>query len=403
MLSTLSTRPGSSLALLGVIGILAMQSRHSGYQSCGACSPTTHNIADPTLEPYLMAASPCTDEQNNQIDAGLIESGTPSVRAGKNNIVHGGRASVVGQYCQFRGCSGPNCVAWAPQNRNVQTIGLRQVAPSGTATNFPLKNLPEGTLLQIIDSDSGMTNGPQQWSALADGAYSYMTNVLTTLTWCEILPTTHPFITHDVNVMACKPAWLMSDGDHLRGPLTNVTLNVPSSMNDAFAAAEAAATSMTSLGLGITVNVVSDGTCSGGACINLTEDLPVTIDPSTKRPTQCGAFAGGDTSPSGVYQSPSRIRFLTPSPGYPYDWRDTHPQTLQRRIAHELLHYFGLQNRQHASCTLGNTVMTPSPALNCHDSTAPPTGTAIEPSWSDGATVKSGPYGQPPNRKLCGW
>jgi len=240
-----------SVALLLFAAVLALESTHSGYQTCSSatCFPTAHNVADPTLDVYLLSTASCSVD-GVPAEEGL-ENGT-SVRSGSTtNISHGGRSSVVGQYCMFRGCSGPNCVTYEPENRNVSTISRKQYAPGGgLPTSIPLRNENTPPYLQIIDSDNAMTNGPVIWGADAQGTYTYKTNVITTATRCNITPTTHPEQSRSVNVMACKPEWFWDPNNsmYVRGPLENVKLNVPLGMEDVLEEALAAANSMTELG-----------------------------------------------------------------------------------------------------------------------------------------------------------
>jgi hypothetical protein len=127
------------VTLLLLTAVLALESTHSGYQTCSSatCFPTAHNVADPTLDVALMSSAPCSFHGEAATES--LESGT-SLRAGPStDIWHGASSSVVGQYCIFRDCSGPNCVVYEPENRVITSIGLKEVRPGGGETGFLLR------------------------------------------------------------------------------------------------------------------------------------------------------------------------------------------------------------------------------------------------------------------------
>jgi hypothetical protein len=392
-----SERRGKLIVLMLVSLVVALQTRHSGYQSCGAgCVPTTHNIAPPTRIEYLMSSDPCFVDGMSD-DEDLTDPENTSVRAGQDNIWQGGYASVVGQYCVFRGCSGPNCVTNPPTNRNVMTIGLRQVSPTGSSTFFGLGNLNTPPYLQIIDSNSGQTNGPKVWDATMEGLYTYKTNVTTQATQCNIQPTLHPDVIDTVNVMACRPDWQTGapplDNVYVHPPISpTVTLNVPLRMDPARAAASNAA-AWIEFQLGLVIDVTSGPPCTENTCINLSETDPIGTD--------CARTALAFNTTTGLIIAESTLRL--PPPTSTSNWRNTRFDRLTVLIAHELLHYFGVGNRNHGTCNGTNTVMGPTPLPGCNSPDPMPSGALLSPSWSDTEIVQSGVRQQPPNRKRCGW
>jgi hypothetical protein len=69
-------------------------------------------------------------------------------------------------------------------------------------------------------------------------------------------------------------------------------------------------------------------------------------------------------------------------------------------MAHEIAHYFGLDERVHASCSTSDTLMTPG---LCYGSNTPPPGqfpTGL--TASDAEAISRSPRGNG-NRKVCGW
>jgi hypothetical protein len=372
-----------------LLTVYGLSTSHLGYQSCtpATCQDQAFNIADPTLDVMLLSVQPCKFS-GTDTDEGL-EDGA-NVRAAQDNISHGARSSVVGQYCVPRGCASGSCINLTPQNRNLTNLNLRILPPGGGYVNFLLKNLNTPPYLQLIDTDSGLTNGPRIWDANTEGEYVFNTNAVTTGTSCNIQPTTHPITAKSVNVMVCQPSWLYHEGTFYRGPLENVKLNVPLGMDEALIPAGNAAATVAAA-MGVSVDVTYNQPCSGGACMNLTEDPAVGED--------CAAFIAA-ASPTGVHTAPSNIAFQPPTSST--NWRTTHPTRLQQLIAHELMHYFGLGNRGHATCSHANTLMKGGWEPSCYSSAAPPTGSAVGPTWSDSASARTGSYG-PQNQKYCGW
>jgi hypothetical protein len=113
--------------------------------------------------------------------------------------------------------------------------------------------------------------------------------------------------------------------------------------------------------------------------------IALTTRPPSRPPTQPAVRAGG--------------RVLS---SYRCTQIDEEPLILQSDLAHELGHYFGLENREHSSCTCGNTVMGPSLGSTCNDPNPPPGNCTVDPTDSDQRTLKGATYGNN-NRKICGW
>jgi hypothetical protein len=78
-------------------------------------------------------------------------------------------------------------------------------------------------------------------------------------------------------------------------------------------------------------------------------------------------------------------------------WPTADPNNLRSLVAHEVAHYFGLDERMHSSCSTSDTIMTPGP---CYSSIPAPFPTG--PTASDIEAMVRSTRGNN-HRKVCGW
>lgn len=394
---------GATLA--GIVGTsVLVQSERPAFCQFGGCVNTASGVTNPpALEPIIATSETCKAD-------GLIVSSTLGdgawMRSGKSVNV-GASASTTGQCNKFGWNPYPsNCASFGTELRNIQHIFIYEVLPSGAQNpSWPylhLTNQADGgsVYLQSIDSRvTGSTNGPFPFLLSAEGAHDFRHYVLTTPTVCSIQPTTHQETHRQVNVISCKPEWWYqqdAQGNFIPGspnyqpPPGPITINIPPGFEDAEAAVRAAAAAWATA-TGRVINVNMNATCSGGSgsCVTIKADhgtLP--------GDEGCASLGTSSPSPTGEWTDTMSVRL---EPG----WATASSSRLQRLIAHELGHYFGLWNRMDPSCASGPTVMDAATGP-CYDSSAYPAGEPLGPTASDVAAIQNGVYGKK-NRTVCGW
>jgi hypothetical protein len=241
---------------------------------------------------------------------------------------------------------------------------------------------------QSLDTRSGqgLNTTPTQ-----EGQYLFSFQSQTGATNCTD-PTTSNTIVKRINVTQCKPTWFVNPDNTINyhAPLGDITIAVPVGYGAAQAPAEAAAAAW-STALGRSITVKANSTCSAGdpLCVQLKNDHG-----SDELDTGCASQGTASYNSAGEWIGATSIRFMP-------DWSGAHPDVLQRIIAHELGHYFGLFNRLDASCGSADTVMGYSPTA-CYSTTAPPEGTLLGPSASDTFVIQNSVYGDNV-RTTCGW
>ena len=241
---------------------------------------------------------------------------------------------------------------------------------------------------------NGSSGSLNEYGLSQQGQYQlgFQTNAIAT--GCNF-PTDSPITWKPVNVLSCKPAWFVdpSNAINYHAPLGNITIKVPAGFGLAQAPAEAAAAAW-SAALGRTIVVQADSTCpqTDPLCVDLKADHG-TLDGDTG----CASLGTASYNPAGEWTGSTAVRFMP-------DWSGAHPDKLQRLIAHELGHYFGLYNRLDASCGSSDTIMGAftNSVAECYSSAAPATGTLLAPSGGDTLAIQKSTYGDHV-RTMCGW
>lgn len=238
-----------------------------------------------------------------------------------------------------------------------------------------------------------LSNGPA-WSSSTRGSYTY-TAISNTgggtsgngSQYCNMginYSENHPVT---VNVVGCNPVWYEPGNYNVVAhvPATSLSLYVPSAMWNKLAStsnspAQKAAAEWTSAlsGVGISVSVVNSSCGTGADCIEVTTG---SVDQGA-----CANYVHGTPdlqagAGTGVDQSPGLMTLPT---GYGSidDYR------LQRTIAHELGHAFGLNHFvSDTFCTKNTSVM--APVSDCTS----PTGLTATPSLNDTLPTTSSTYG----------
>lgn len=262
--------------------------------------------------------------------------------------------------------------------------------------------------LQSIDSRvAGSTNGPFPFILNLEGSHEFHHKVVTNPTQCNIQPTTtHPETVRSVNVLSCLPEWwyaqdangnFIPGGNNYQAPPGPITIAIPPQFTPILESIiRAAAADWASL-LGRTITVNANATCPAntGSCVTVRADhgtLP--------GDTGCASLGTSSPDPNGAWTNTMAIRLA------PTIWSGANTERLRRMIAHELGHYFGLWNRQDATCPTDSTIMGDAgggPALpDCYASSPLPPGYTVSPTAGDKSPLVKSTYGNH-NRKVCGW
>jgi hypothetical protein len=188
----------------------------------------------------------------------------------------------------------------------------------------------------------------------------YSTQIPTDCNFEMLSPTGHV----TVNALTCKPAWFTDPNNttNYHAPPGKVTIAVPSDFMNAFSAAQAAA-DLWHTALGREIEVLPNSVCSGSdaMCVSFKNNHGTLPDDAEG----CASLGTASYNPAGEWIGSTNVRFIP-------DWSNANPGRLQRLIAHELGHYFGLGNRLHASCPDPETVMGSTP--DCYSTEPPPNG-----------------------------
>lgn len=345
-------------------------------------------MTGPVLEPLLNHTATC--RVDGHVTDTSVTDGAFVRRSDVNTLNQGARASLTGQ-CRVRGCSGPNCVTFFTQDRNIGWVPLSYYDPNGTppAANFMLTFTPPAAKQSIDSSIPGTTNGPVGRCVDTEGTWRFRFWVISTATSCNIQPTTHPKTELEVNTMTCRPEWWVDPIDVVNHhpPDGPITISVPLGYEQALIPLQAATQAWESR-LARTIQVVPNYTCplDDGRCVRV--DQTYTGD-------GCAELVPGywDSS-TGEWISPPTINLTA-------TWRNAHPDHLKHRFSHELGHYLGLWEREHSSCSCEDTAM--GTALSYCDDPNPPTGSCtLLPSASDASALQQSTYGKG-NRRICGW
>ena len=203
-----------------------------------------------------------------------------------------------------------------------------------------------------------------------------------------------PFIMHATQ---CQPVWWMlgsSPSVNVHVPATALSLYVPSDMWDKLAAdatkparLAAAAWESALSSKGISITVVDTDCGSGPECIKLTTGTPPGSDCAEVQPASVDYSGGTGT---GVTTGHSVMTLRT---GY----EGIADARLQRTIAHELGHLFGLNHYSGSgACTNGNSVM--APISDCSSTT----GLTLSPTQNDILPSIKSTYGNG-IRSVCGY
>jgi hypothetical protein len=250
---------------------------------------------------------------------------------------------------------------------------------------------------------TGTSSTGAGWQPFVEGQHTITSSSGWNQTPCNHQPATftsdQPFV---ANVMKCQPKWYMWGTPtllNMHAPATGeIRIVIPSTEYEYAREPAKLAASAWATGLGRMVTVVEGyGTCDGEdpLCITFQQDWGT-------RPNEpgCAGFQGSSYTSTGVWTGNGTVR-LNP------DWKSGHPGVVKRTIAHELGHYFGLGNRDHATCDYRNTIMSalapvPQGQSPCNSTAAPPSDEAQGPTWSDISALQNSTYGNQV-RSTCGW
>jgi hypothetical protein len=373
------------------VGATAYSRPEAAGQQCTIqnCTNQAVNVTGPTVIPIVHHLGVC--RVDNVPVSSLFSDGAFVLPTPNPVIAHGGQASLTGS-CNTRGCAGPSgpCQTLFSTPRNIQSIWLSCYKPDGTTCgNVPMSFIGQPPNGQTMDSQiPGTTTGPIAQIINMEGLWRFRDWVVSSSTPCNIQPLTHPEVILNVNAMYCKPEWFTGGGINYHAPPTgDIVIRVPSIMKNAFGPAEQAAASWsTTLNRNVSV-VLNDTPCPAGnpLCVGMNDDhgtLP-------NDPEGCASLGTASYTPTGVWTGTTTVR-LSPN------WTSGHPQRVQRTIAHELGHYFGLWNR---TCFFTDTVMGP---WDCDNPAPPPADAPLGPTASDGTAASSSTYGNGV-RQICGY
>jgi predicted Zn-dependent protease with MMP-like domain len=200
------------------------------------------------------------------------------------------------------------------------------------------------------------------------------------------------------NVLECKPAWYINEADTMNyhAPTGTITIAVPSSLSStAVVAAVEAAAEDWETALNRTIDVVLNTLCNSTdeRCIELKADYGTLEQDGAG----CGQFNGTSPDANGAWElGNSLIRFRSTA----LNSQNTHPDYLRRTMAHEIGHYFGLQNREDPSCVPTISIM--ATGGQCGNPDAPDSDYKLGPTASDISPLLESTYGNQ-IRATCGW
>jgi hypothetical protein len=347
--------------------------RSTDVKCQAGCGNTPVNVSNPTPEGYFSVSSPSACSVP---DRGYVKTGS---------IVRLDTSAYVTGTCDIKGWDYyyGQCYFFYSTTRYLYWVDIGETSPASSFTN---NRAWAPYASQSLDTRSGSApTSPLNVS----GQYQYTFQSYDMPDSCHFNTDTSPTLTKVLNVMQCQPAWYTDPGNTIdyHAPLGDIKIAIPTGFSAAQAPAEAAAADW-GTALGRTINVVANSTCATDdpRCVTLSADF-VSDD--------CGEFQGSSYDTDGQWIGPGKIRMWS-------TWAGAHPDLLRKYIAHELGHYFGLDNRLN-SCSSADTVMGPSPTA-CYSATAPPTGTALGPSSSDIALLLDTVYNSTSHVRIaCGW
>jgi hypothetical protein len=303
-----------------------------------------------------------------------------------------GQCTLRGPDCSPLPCT---CVTTGTQLRWPSAVGILLIN-SHPLSPFSVGPIyPNGVLQQWDSRVPGQASPPGRgWSTSTLGEATLRFTEFIFTTTCNILPSSK-VVERTAYVLECKPEWFTGGTPpvNFHGPQTgNIKIVLPSAaFENARASAEAAAAAWAK-GLGRNISVQPGyQTCESNdsLCIQLKNDHGT----QPGDPVGCASLGTATYNPTtGVWAGSTSVRFEP-------NWTGGHPDNLTRTIAHELGHYCGLWNREHASCSSAGTIMS---AGNCYSPDPPPAGTALGPTSEDVLPVMKSTYGNQV-RSTCGW
>ena len=168
--------PSGRLFLVGALVCVAVTGQgESGPLQCSAqtCTNQATDVTGPTLLPLLNHLGVCT--LDNQPATAFLSDGAWVKTTMSSLLAQGGQSSLTGQ-CATRGCSGPTCVTFFTNPRNIANIWLSYYDPNGNppAANFPLTFSGSPASRQNIDSRiAGTTKGPMGRNVPTEGLWRF--------------------------------------------------------------------------------------------------------------------------------------------------------------------------------------------------------------------------------------
>lgn len=289
-------------------------------------------------------------------------------------------------------CSGlpPSCQC-VNDRVYVRNLGTSSVYRNGTLI---LWIAASGTVQHYNTSGPiGTTSPGWSWKPTSSGTSTFTSIIKTNATPCNLQPTESLGAPLIINVLTCRPEWFSHLGVFFRAPSGPIRIVLPIGFEILYDAALLAAASWeAALGRTITIEHQIDPHAppcppDDGLCLTFADDYG-----SRPGETDCAALDTNTYAPNGEWLGPLVIRLKPSWAMYPVD-----SQTWL--IAHELGHYFGLDNRIHQSCSSGDTVMNYC-ELPLTDPR--PVGTSLGPTQSDAEALLNSTYG-PQSKQVCGW
>jgi hypothetical protein len=352
---------------------------------------------DPTNTQNLVCQVPNNGwlRKNNQAD----NANTPPVTDNDYYRIHLAAQSSGGCMPQyFNIWSGCRQLPEVYQYRYIGGSTVEQTSPSYSYLGAVQPNNFYNIQLLDTRNQTGTASPGHNVSLLNEGSYLFESNTPFQTTSCGFSPTERE-ASFTANVLECKPEWYVNAGDTMNyhAPTGDITIAVPSGLSSsAVVAAINAAKADWEAALNRTINVNLNTLCTSTdeRCIELRDDYGTL---SGDNALWCGEFRGTVPDANGAwYDGNSVIRFRSSS----LNAQNTHPDYLRRTMAHELGHYFGLYDRNHASCD--NTMSVMALGGGCGNSSAPASGYKLGPTASDISPLAISTYGNQ-IRAICGW
>jgi hypothetical protein len=379
---------GALLAAILISSAVSRPGEARRMRQCGVCGNLIQNVTGPTVTPLLDYTGVCTLDGAPTL--GRLSDDSWVQMSTSNTLAQGAQAVLTGR-CLQRGCSGTNCVTFTDLPRNINVVPLSYYDPNMNPppTNYLLAFKAGVTSRQSIDStDSVTTSGPIGRKPNIEGLWTYRFWAVSTATACSIQPTVHPEETLTINVDVCKPEWYVDGGVNIHPGPGAITIAVPSDMGDILIPL-ASAVGDWEVKTGRSIHIDFGGSCA----VSPPDPLCVRLDDSYAGPAGTCAVTGG-----GSYNALTGEWTSSPLINFRAAWTTTDPSVLQKDLAHELGHYFGLGNRFHSSCSCTDTVMTASYGSVCNSTAAPPAGCTLGPTTKDQRLLTNAS-----NREVCGW